>query len=140
MPDRNLDGTPMINGVDLNGRPYGRTAAWENDPWHAEKGYACGPSPLDAPRGTDAGASRGLCIVGLLIIDRQPRHARRRSYGGQMPRCHTRFHRSVSSRRARRWCRDEASRHRRVACGWMALPLDAARLDGIRATPPEEGR
>lgn len=33
MPDRNVDGTPMVNGIDLNGRPYGRSAAWENDPW-----------------------------------------------------------------------------------------------------------
>lgn len=49
MPDRNVDGTPMVMGVDLNGRPYGRSAAWEDDPWHVEPGDACGSSPCGLP-------------------------------------------------------------------------------------------
>lgn len=42
MPDCNVDGTPMVNGIDLNGRPYGRTAEWEDDPWHVDTGYVYG--------------------------------------------------------------------------------------------------
>lgn len=42
MPDCNVDGTPMVNGIDLNGRPYGRTAEWEDDPWHVDTGDVYG--------------------------------------------------------------------------------------------------
>lgn len=42
MPDFNVDGTPMVSGIDLNGRPYGRTAEWEDDPWHVDTRYVYG--------------------------------------------------------------------------------------------------
>lgn len=54
MPDRNVDGTPMVNGVDLNGRPYGRSAAWEDDPWQIGADCACSPGPLGTPSMNDA--------------------------------------------------------------------------------------
>lgn len=46
MPDTNVDGTEMCAGVDANSRPYGRTEAWENDPWNTPTVYPYGPSPF----------------------------------------------------------------------------------------------
>lgn len=32
MPDYNVDGTPMVNGIDLNGRPYGHRRVGRRSP------------------------------------------------------------------------------------------------------------
>ena len=56
MPDRNVDGTLMVNGVDLNGRPYLRNAAWEEDAWQARAHHAAGV--VDSFDASDLGASR----------------------------------------------------------------------------------
>lgn len=74
MPDHNVDGTPMINGVDLNGRPYGRIAEWEDDPWSVETGYTCGPrSCAQAHSRIDAAcrecASSSMAIHGPSGVD-----------------------------------------------------------------------
>lgn len=85
MPDRNIDGTPMVNGVDLNGRPYGRCAAREDNPWHVDAAHACGPSPLDASSDpcAEAGApaSNAFCTVGLVVVEGRTRHARHSTRG-----------------------------------------------------------
>lgn len=138
MPDRNVDGTPMVNGIDLNGRPYGRTAAWEDDPWQTGFfGQASKPGPLDTPwrqhRETHAAGSHVPCTVCLVVIIGYRRGTRTNPQGARPQRNAARFHRSASSRRARRWRREEASRHRRVACCWIALPLDAA--DVVETAP-----
>lgn len=144
MPDSNIDGTPMVNGVDLNGRPYGRCALWEDDPWHVDVAHACGPSPLDAssdPRGdARAQTSNVFCTVGLVVVEGCTRHARCSTRGSRWTRCHTRFHRSMSSRRARRWRRQEAGMRRRVTCWWFTLSGEASRAGVSGSAPPEAHR
>ena len=141
MPDRNVDGTPMVNGVDLNGRPYGRCAQWEDDPWHVDVAHACGPGPSDAssdPRG-DARAqpSNVFCTVDLVVVEGCTRHARCPTRGA---RCHTRCHRSMSSRRARRWRRQEAGMRRRITCWWFTLSGEDSRAGASGSAPPEAHR
>jgi len=130
MPDRNIDGTPMVNGIDLNGRPYGRCAPWEDDPRHVDAVHACGPNPLDASSdpGADAGAqtSNAFFRVGVVVIEGCTRHARRSTRESRRMRGHARFHRSMSSRRARRWRRHEASMRRRITCWWFTLSGEAS--------------
>lgn len=142
MPDYNIDGTPMVNGIDLNGRPYGRSATWEDDPWHVDAVRACGPNPLAASaslgRGTGAPASHVVCNV-CMVIGGYTRDARRRLHATRPTRSHTRFHRSASSRRARRWRHEEAGMHRRIACWWFILPADALGSGTNGTVPPEAG-
>jgi len=141
MPDRNVDGTPMVNGVDLNGRPYGRCAAWEDDPWHVDAVHAYGPSPLDASSdpGGDAGApaSKAFCTVYLVVFEGCTRHARHSMRGSRSTRYHARFQRSMSSRRARRWRRQEAGMRRRITCWWFTLSGEASGAGASGSAPPE---
>lgn len=141
MPDRNVDGTPMVNGIDLNGRPYGRSAAWENDPWHVATARVYGPSPLGEvwELGPDIGPaiSHIPCTVFIVVIDRRHGRVRRSLRGVRPSQCGARFHRSASSRRARRRRRDAASSHRCLARLWIAIPADALRFDGGSATTPD---
>lgn len=129
MPERNVDGTPMINGVDLNGRPYGRSAAWEDDPWHVDAEHTCGSNPLGASFGPrrDIGASASQVVRNLyvVVIEGHARHARDSTSGSRPTRHHTRFHRSMSSRRVRRWRREAAAMRRRIGCWWFAFPCNA---------------
>lgn len=134
MPDRNVDGTPMVNGVDLNGRPYGRSAAWEDDPWHVAAARVFGPSPLGKAWELDhvsgAAIPRISCTVFIVVIDRRRCRMRRRMRGVRPSQCGARFHRSASSRRARRKRRDSANRHRCHTWLWIAIRADAMRFDG----------
>lgn len=143
MPDRNVDGTPMVNGVDLNGRPYGRCAAWEDDPWYADAVHACGPSFLgtspDPCAEAGAQASNAFCTVGLVVVEGRTRHARHAMRGSRPARCHVRFHRSMSSRRARRWRRREAGMHRRITC-WRFTLSGEASGSGTSGTTSSEAR
>lgn len=143
MPDHNVDGTPMVNGVDLNGRPYGRCAAWEDDPWHTDAVHACGPNSLgmspDPCAEAGAQASNAFCTVCLVVVEGCTRHARHAMRGSRPTRCHARFHRLMSSRRARRWRRREAGMHRRITCWWLTLS-GAASGSGTSGTPSSEAR
>lgn len=125
MPDCNVDGTPMINGVDLNGRPYGRSPDWEDDPWNHDAVHKDPLGRMDAPTGSgrDTGvpASHAFCGVCLLIVCGRTRQARHHVHGPRPTRGHARFHRSMSSRRARRWRREEAATHGRFECWWFTL-------------------
>lgn len=137
MPDRNVDGTPMVNGVDLNGRPYGRSAAWEDDPWHVAADRVYGPSPLGEASGPDhnigAASPRDSCTVWIVVIAKRRRCVCRCLRGA-------RFHRSASSRRARRWRRDAASRDRRIVFLRISVPADIGGFDSGSATSTDAGR
>lgn len=131
MPDRNVDGTPMVNGVDLNGRPYGRCAAWEDDPWdvdavHRDRSDSVG-APAGLVRDTAVPASDAFCGMCFVIVDGRIRQARHHVHGSRPTRSHARFHRSMSSRRARRWRREEAATHGRFKCWWFTLFGEALR-------------
>lgn len=144
MPDRNVDGTPMVNGVDLNGRPYGRSAAWEDDPWHVAAARVYGPSPLveawDLDHDIGAAISHIPCTVFIVVIDRRRCRVRRSMRSVRPSQCGARFHRSASSRRARRKRRDAASRHRCHTWVWIAIRANDRDFNRKSAPSADAGR
>lgn len=144
MPDLNVDGTPMVNGVDLNGRPYGRNAEWEDDPWHVAAARVYGPSPLGAPSGPGhnlgEATSRVRFTVCIVVIDRHRCRVWRCSRDARPSQCGARFHRSAASRRARRRRRDAASRRRCIVRLWIALPANARDFNSKSAPSADAGR